>query len=74
MGWDANTKATGPISAFSKQNGSLERHNGPCLQLAAQEQGMPVVQTMPGKLVAADWGVSLCTLVLLTPFSATVIC
>lgn len=31
--WDANRRAPGPVSAFSKQNGSLERHNGPCLQL-----------------------------------------
>lgn len=43
-----------------QQNGSLQRHNGPCLQLAVQEQGMPVVKAMPGKLVAVDRGVSVC--------------
>lgn len=64
--WDANRRATGPVSAFSKHNGSLERHNGPCLQLG--EGGCLFLGTMPGRIVAADVGHwSLCALVLLTP-------
>lgn len=66
--WDANRRATVPVSAFSKQNGSLERHNGPCLQLGCTERGDASFGAMPGRIVAAGVGHwSLCALVLSTP-------